>query len=114
MEENKNNLNEGKRFNSLKEFYPFYLSEHKDPTSRLLHFVGTALVFLIFFWALFTLTWWGFLLVPLVGYGFAWVGHFFFEKNKPATFQYPGYSLASDFKLFFDILLGKQKIDPRQ
>jgi hypothetical protein len=46
--------------------------------------------------------------LPLVGYGFAWTGHYFFEKNKPATFQYPLYSLISDFKLFFELLSGKQ------
>lgn len=106
-------MKEERRYQSLKEFYPFYLDQHQDPTSRMLHFVGTGFVILLFFWSLFTLTWWGFLLVPLVGYGFAWVGHYFFEKNKPATFQYPGYSLASDFKLFFDILTGKEKIDPK-
>jgi hypothetical protein len=52
--------------------------------------------------------WRFFVAIPVIGYGFAWVGHFFFEKNKPATFQYPGYSLASDFILFFDLLLGNQ------
>ena len=50
--------------------------------------------------------------VPFVGYGFAWVGHFFFEKNKPATFKHPLYSLASDFILFFDLVSGKQKFKP--
>ncbi|UII30414.1 DUF962 domain-containing protein [Fulvivirga ulvae] len=90
-----------KKYTSLKEFYPFYLSEHSDVTCRVLHFTGTALVFVLLFAALFTQTWWLLALIPLVGYGFAWVGHFFFEKNKPATFQYPGYSLASDFILFF-------------
>jgi hypothetical protein len=103
-----------KKYKSFAEFYPFYLSEHADPTCRVLHFIGTTLVFVILFWAIFTQTWWGLALIPLVGYGFAWVGHFFFEKNKPATFQYPGYSLASDFKLYFDILMGKQKLLPKK
>ena len=102
----------GRKYHSLKEFYLFYLTEHNDSTCRLLHFIGTALVFLVLFWALLTQTWWGLILIPFVGYGFAWVGHYFFEKNKPATFQYPGYSLASDFILFFDILLGKQPLNP--
>ena len=102
----------GRKYHSLKEFYPFYLAEHNDSTCRRLHFIGTALVFLVLFWALLTQTWWGLILIPFVGYGFAWVGHYFFEKNKPATFQYPGYSLASDFILFFDILLGKQPLNP--
>lgn len=100
------------RFKTLKEFYPFYLSEHMNPTSRKLHFTGTALLFVILGVAIYLgrigLLW----LIPLVGYGFAWVGHFFFEKNKPATFQYPFYSLASDFILFFELLTGKQKFNP--
>jgi len=102
-------MTQEKKYKSLKEFYPFYLSEHTNLTSRVLHFIGTGLLFVILFWAVFTQTWWGLLLIPLVGYGFAWVGHFFFEKNKPATFQYPGYSLASDFILFWHLLIGKEK-----
>lgn len=95
-------------YTSLKEFYPYYLSEHQNTVSRVLHFTGTGLLLLIalaaIVWQQYTWLW----LVPLVGYGFAWVGHFFFERNKPATFKYPFYSLASDFMLFFDILRGKQ------
>lgn len=102
-----------KKYSSFKEFYPFYLSEHQDPTSRLLHFIGTSLVFIFLGVAIVTSNYWWLIAIPLGGYGFAWVGHFFFEKNTPATFQYPGYSLASDFKLFFQILAGKEKIKPR-
>lgn len=98
-----------KQYQSLKEFYPYYLSEHRDPTCRVLHFIGTSLVFVVLFWALFTQTWWGLLLVPVVGYAFAWIGHAFFEHNKPATFTYPFYSLASDFIMFWDLLTGKEK-----
>ncbi|MGY6544442.1 MAG: Mpo1-like protein [Cyclobacteriaceae bacterium] len=101
-----------KRYNSLSEFYPYYLSEHMNPTCRKLHFIGTALLFLILGYALFTGKLIYLLLIPVVGYGFAWVGHFFFEKNKPATFKYPFYSLASDFILFFDLLKGKEKFNP--
>lgn len=98
-----------KKFTSLKEFYPYYLTEHQHPTSRLLHFIGTALVLIVLGISIF-LQKFAFLgTVPLIGYGFAWVGHFFFEKNKPATFSYPFYSLASDFILFFDLLRGKEK-----
>lgn len=100
------------RYTSLKEFYPYYLEEHQHPICRILHFTGTSLIFFILAWVLYTQTWWGFILIPLTGYGFAWVGHFFFEKNKPATFQYPGYSLASDFILFWDLLTGKEKFNP--
>jgi len=97
-----------KKFKSLQEFYPFYLSEHTNTTSRVLHFIGTGLVALIFFTAFLFHQSSLFIAIPIVGYGFAWVGHFFFEKNKPATFQYPIYSLASDFLLFYDLLTGKQ------
>ncbi|MES2519159.1 MAG: DUF962 domain-containing protein [Bacteroidota bacterium] len=97
-------------FRSLKEFYPYYLTEHANTTSKLLHFIGTGLIFVILIYALSTAQYQLMWFIPLVGYGFAWVGHFFFEKNKPATFKYPFYSLASDFILFFDILRGKVKI----
>lgn len=103
---------EEKRFQSLREFYPFYLTEHSNGTSRMLHFIGTALVLAIIPAALLFNDARLLVLIPFVGYGFAWIGHFFFEKNKPATFKYPAYSLASDFMLFFDLLRGKQKFKP--
>jgi len=96
-----------KRFTSLKAFYPFYLSEHQHTVSRVLHFIGTGLVLLTLIAAILFHDGRLFIAIPFIGYGFAWVGHFFFEKNKPATFQYPLYSLASDFILFFDLLSGK-------
>jgi hypothetical protein len=98
------------RYTSFKEFYPFYLSEHRHPVSRRLHFTGTAFVFIALGLALAYGYWWLWVSIPVLGYGFAWVGHYFFEKNKPATFQYPLYSLGSDFKLFFEILAGKQPL----
>ncbi len=97
-----------KKYRSLEEFYPFYLSEHKNRTSRILHFTGTGLFFATIGIAIFTGRFALLLACPVLGYGFAWVGHFFFEKNKPATFEYPVYSLISDFRLFFEILMGKQ------
>jgi len=100
------------RFRSLKEFFPFYLSEHQNPTSRVLHFIGTGLIAVWVALALFTrnATWlW---MIPVGGYGFAWVGHFFFEQNRPATFQYPLYSLASDFILFWRLLTGRERFRP--
>lgn len=101
-----------KRYTSIREFYPYYLSEHQNPTSRILHFIGTGLVLLIVLFSLIINQYSWLLSIPLVGYGFAWVGHFFFEKNKPATFKYPFYSLGSDFILFYDLLTGKQKFYP--
>jgi hypothetical protein len=98
-----------KKYQSLKEFYPYYLSEHQHPTSRLLHFVGTGLVLVVLGLAIALKNYSWLAGIPVLGYGFAWVGHFFFEKNKPATFTYPFYSLASDFLLFFDLLRGKEK-----
>jgi hypothetical protein len=94
-------------FRSFGEFYPYYLSEHRDRTCRRLHFVGTAFVILLLVYALSTGQWAFLWLLPLVGYGFAWAGHFFFEKNRPATFQYPLYSLIGDFVMFRDILTGR-------
>lgn len=92
-------------FQSFSEFYPFYLQEHGHPVSRRLHFIGTSLVMLLLATVIVGLLspWW-LLALPVVGYGFAWVGHFFFEKNRPATFQYPFYSLTGDFVMYKDIL----------
>ena len=98
-----------KKYQSLKEFYPYYLSEHQNPTSRLLHFLGTGLVLVVLVLGIALENYSWLAGIPVLGYGFAWVGHFFFEKNKPATFTYPFYSLASDFLLFFDLLRGKEK-----
>lgn len=98
-----------KEYKSLKEFYPYYLSEHQNKTSRILHFIGTALLLIVLILGFVINQFHYFYYIPLIGYGFAWVGHYFFEKNKPATFKYPFYSLASDFLLFWDILRGKEK-----
>ncbi|WP_299220328.1 DUF962 domain-containing protein [uncultured Aquimarina sp.] len=99
------------RIKTYSEFYKFYLTEHRNRTSRTLHFVGTFLVFIVIAIAIYYGWGWKWFLVPVVGYGFAWIGHAFFEKNKPATFKYPLWSLISDFKLFFEILLGKRSLD---
>jgi hypothetical protein len=96
-----------RQFSSFAEFYPFYLSEHRDPTCRRLHFAGSAAVLLILAAALLTRSWLLLLAVPVVGYGFAWVGHFFFEHNRPATFTYPLWSFIGDWVMFKDMLLGR-------
>lgn len=96
-----------KEFTRFKDFYPYYLSEHQDKTCRRLHFVGSWLVLAVLFYAVFTQQWWYLLLMPICGYGFAWVGHFFFENNRPATFKYPLYSLWGDWVMFKDILIGR-------
>lgn len=97
------------RIKKYSEFYAFYLTEHSNKTSRILHFTGTFLFFLFLIYITITNQWTICWILPLIGYGFAWVGHFFFEKNKPATFKYPFWSLISDFKLFFELLIGKQR-----
>ena len=99
------------RIQSFKEFYPFYLTEHQNTTSRVLHFIGTSLFFILLIVAIINRWGWLWVFLPMAGYGFAWIGHFFFEKNKPATFQYPVWSLLSDFKLYFEILLGKKSFN---
>ena len=97
----------GDSYASFREFYPYYLGEHQNPTCRRLHFAGTALLLLILVTTLLTERWALLILLPVVGYGFAWVGHFVFEKNRPATFRHPWYSLAGDFVMFADILRGR-------
>ena len=83
------------------------LREHSNPTCRRLHFVGTSLVIALLAYTIASGKWLLLLVVPFAGYGFAWVGHFFFEKNRPATFKHPWYSLIGDFAMFRDILRGK-------
>lgn len=94
-------------FHSFAEFYPYYLSEHANDTSRRLHYIGSLLVLSILATVLLTQSWWWLLALPVAGYGFAWVGHFFFEKNKPATFKYPLYSFMGDWVMLKDALTGR-------
>ena len=96
-----------KEYKTFAEFYPFYLAEHSNQTCRRLHFIGSSLVLVVLLYALFSGRLSFLFLLPLIGYGFAWVGHFVFEKNRPATFQYPLYSLAGDWVMFKDMLVGK-------
>jgi len=86
---------------TYEDFWPYYVSEHRDPTCRRLHFVGTSLVMAM---ATNPLLWPA---LPVAGYGFAWVGHFFFEKNRPATFDYPLWSLRADFRMWHRIATGR-------
>ncbi|MDH4558051.1 DUF962 domain-containing protein [Pseudomonas sp. BN417] len=95
------------RFQSFAEFYPYYLQEHSNDTCRRLHYVGSLLVLYILGYALLTQQWLWLLALPLAGYGFAWVGHFAFEKNKPATFKYPLYSFMGDWVMLRDALTGR-------
>ncbi|MHB1272517.1 MAG: Mpo1-like protein [Rhodanobacter sp.] len=92
---------------SFAEFYPYYLSEHSNRTCRRLHFAGSSLVIVVVLAALLTgqLRWlW---LAPVAGYGFAWIGHYGYEKNRPATFKYPLYSLLGDWVMYGQMWRGK-------
>ena len=95
------------RYQSFREFYPFYLSEHANPTCRRLHFVGTTLVIAFLATAFLTRNAWWLVGALVAGYGLAWIGHFFFEHNRPATFTYPAYSFIGDWVMFKDLLTGK-------
>ena len=98
------------KFTSFKDFYPYYLSEHKVKTNKILHIIGslTGLSFLLY---IVYIEKYKFIPVSfLFGYTFAWIGHFFFEKNKPATFKYPIYSFIGDWVMLKDIFSGKIKL----
>ena len=97
----------GGRYTTFRDFYPFYLGEHSNPACRRMHFAGSTLVLLALAWVVVTGRWWGLLLLPVFGYGFAWMGHFFFEKNRPATLTHPLYSLMGDWVMYRDILMGR-------
>ena len=99
-----------RQFKSFAEFYPFYLSEHRDRTCRRLHFVGSTLG-LVCLAVLVATGDWRWLFIGLAcGYLFAWIGHFGFEKNKPASFKRPLYSFLGDWAMYRDIWLGRIKM----
>lgn len=95
------------RYRSFGDFYPFYLSEHSNKVSRRLHFIGTSIAVALLITAAITQRWWLIAVALVQGYAFAWVGHYFFERNKPATFRYPAFSLMGDWRLWWEILTGK-------
>ena len=96
------------RFLTYEEFWPFYVSQHRNATCRALHFAGTSLVWAFLALGVLASIWW-LVLAPGAGYGFAWVGHFFFEKNRPATLTYPVWSLRGDFRMYRLELLGRMR-----
>ncbi len=93
------------RFNSFEDFYPFYLQQHSNLTCRVLHYLGSTLVLALLAIGLWTGNYLLFIALPFAGYGCAWIGHFVFEKNRPATFKYPIYSLMGDWVMYKDWLL---------
>ena len=95
------------KFATFAEFYPLYLSEHRHPVCRRLHFCGSLIVIAAVVAAIATRNAWWLAVAPLAGYGLAWIGHFLFEKNRPATFRHPFYSLLGDWVMFRDLLIGR-------
>ncbi len=100
-------MSQPERFKTFAEFYPFYLEEHANRTSRRLHFIGTSIALALLITALVLQIGWLVALAIVQGYAFAWVGHFFFEHNKPATFKYPRFSFIGDWRLWWEILSRK-------
>ena len=96
-----------RQFRSFAEFYPYYLQEHSNPVCRRLHYLGSLLVLALLAYSIATQQWLFLLALPVVGYGFAWIGHFVFEKNRPATFKHPLYSFMGDWVMLRDGLTGR-------
>lgn len=99
-----------RRYRKFGDFYPLYLSEHQNPACRRLHFAGTSLAIASACYAGIVQNWSVLSLCPILGYLPAWIGHYFFERNRPATFKYPIYSLIGDFVMFKDILIGRIRL----
>ena len=99
-------------FATFTAFYRFYLGEHRNRTSRALHYVGTVSALAVLAWGLFAGPWWWLALAPVVGYGPAWIGHALFERNRPATFRHPLWSLIGDFRMLGEALSGRLAIPP--
>ena len=98
------------RYKSFEDFYPYYISEHDHKYTKLMHFIGTSIGLVFLINLLLSFNFLNLLFALLSGYAFAWVGHFFIEKNKPATFKYPFYSFIGDHKMYVEILQGKHRI----
>lgn len=92
---------ERREFSSFEEFWPYYVREHRKKSTRVVHFVGTTAALACVAGGILTRRKWLLAVAPVVGYGPAWASHFFLEKNKPATFTHPVWSLRGDMKMWW-------------
>jgi hypothetical protein len=99
-----------KRYQTFEEFYPFYLSQHSNINNRRLHILGTSLMLILVFMSIMNWTTKYIIYMPIISYGLAWIGHFFVEHNRPATFKYPLFSLKGDFRMIYESFTGKIKM----
>lgn len=106
--------NQSTRLNNFEEFWPFYVREHAHPTNRALHFIGSTFGLICLILVFMTGNIWFLPTGLALGYGFAWVGHFFVERNKPASFKYPFWSFYSDWKMWFLMLSGRMELEVRR
>ncbi len=98
-----------RQFNSFSDFWPYYLGEHSQPATRVLHCLGTLTALSLVIALIAFGRWWLFPLALIPGYAFAWTSHFFIEKNRPATFRHPLWSFMGDWKMLALILTGRLK-----
>jgi hypothetical protein len=94
-------------YRTLREFWPFYLSQHRRPLTQALHVAGSVAALLCVGLAIAFRSGWFLLGALLAGYGFAWAAHLFVERNRPATFTYPWKSFVSDWRLLWVVVTGR-------
>jgi hypothetical protein len=102
------------RFRSFEEFWPFYLQEHARPLTRTVHIAGTWTAVCVLVVGVLLGPWWLVLIASVIGYGCAWISHLFIERNRPATFSYPAWSLRGDLRLAWLAALGRLGPELRQ
>jgi len=95
------------RLATFSEFYPYYLTQHANRMCRRTHFIGSTLAVGAIVQAITSANPWWILVALVAGYGGAWIGHFYFEKNRPASFTQPLFSFMGDWKMWWQMLTGK-------
>ena len=101
-------------YKSFADFWPHYVTEHSQPATRMLHLLGTAIGIGLAVFLIASGRWWLFFLGLIPGYGAAWVGHFFIEKNRPATFHHPLWSFMGDYKMIWLMLTGRMDAEVKR